>query len=961
MPVALVLVSHVASLASGVRELALQMAGSVPIVAAGGTDEGGVGTSFDKILTAVLEVSSPAGVVILYDLGSAQMTAELVLETLPPEEAALIHLVDAPLVEGALAAATTAEGGGNLEEVIAAARAAGTSPTAPAPTTAASAERATLTLRNPLGLHARPAAQLASALTGLDATVTIETADGRTANARSLLTVVALSLRGGTEFTATATGPDAPAAIAAIRALVESAFGEADPTRPQPTAPPASTARTSTRAGASAPVATGASPATAGTAGGSPGAAVAPETVPTTPADTAPTGTPEVAGALPVTEAAPDTTSATVPTGTPEVAGASPGAEASADAGPTAPAAGTAPTTVPYGTAPTSPLPGTDTSPATAAASGIAPATEAALDTTSATAPSGTAPIGGVSATTPAAAGTAPATPAAGTAAGAAVASGVLRGGAGSPGIAVGPARWLRTTDPDVPDQPIGDPVAERARLDAALAVVDRDLAATATRVGGDAGAVAGAHRVLLGDPALRDPAYAQIDAGHSAPSAWWTASTAAATALAGSDDQLVAERAADVRDVAHAVLDALGVSTSGPLPDVHGAVVVATDVVPSQVAALVRAGAAALVVAGGGTTAHATIIARGLGLPAVVALGRATDDIHEGAPTIVDGSTGTVTLDPPPQVVAEAQAAAAEEQQQKAEERAAAAAPVLDATGRHVLVAANVGSRPEAEAAVANGADGVGLLRTELLFLDRAELPTEDEQTAQLVDLLSVLGDRPVVVRTLDVGADKLLPALALDPVRNGPLGERGLRFGLAHLDILRTQLRAILRAAAGREDLSVLAPMVTLAWEARTFRRLVDDVSRELEDEGVAYGRPHEIGVMVEVPAAALAADEICAEVDFLSVGSNDLTQYVMAAERTNEAVASLYQPDHPALWRLYELLVASARAAGRRVAVCGEIAGDPAAAVRLVELGIDELSMAPASIPAVKAALRVALRTG
>ncbi len=578
----------------------------------------------------------------------------------------------------------------------------------------------------------------------------------------------------------------------------------------------------------------------------------------------------------------------------------------------------------------------------------------------------GTAPTqgptsGGASVTAPAVAGMAPTTPAAGTSPGAVVASGVLRGVAGSPGVAVGPARWLRTADPDVPDQPVGDPGAERARLDAALAVVDRDLAATATRAGGDAGAVAGAHRVLLGDPALRDPACAQIDAGQSAPSAWWTASTAAATALAGSDDPLVAERAADVRDVALAVLDALGVSTSGPLPDVHGAVVVATDVVPSQVAALVRAGAAALVVAGGGTTAHATIIARGLGLPAVVALGRATDDIHEGAPAIVDGSTGTVTLDPPPQVVAEAQAAAAEEQQRKAEERAAAAAPVLDATGRHVLVAANVGSRPEAEAAVANGADGVGLLRTELLFLDRAELPTEDEQTAQLVDLLSVLGDRPVVVRTLDVGADKLLPALALDPVRNGPLGERGLRFGLAHLDILRTQLRAILRAAAGREDLSVLAPMVTFAWEARTFRRLIDDVSRELDDEGVAYGRPHEIGVMVEVPAAALAADEICAEVDFLSVGSNDLTQYVMAAERTNEAVASLYQPDHPALWRLYELLVASARAAGRRVAVCGEIAGDPAAAVRLVELGIDELSMAPASIPAVKAALRVALRTG
>ncbi|MBM7783590.1 phosphoenolpyruvate--protein phosphotransferase [Tenggerimyces flavus] len=884
MPVALVLVSHSTALAAGVRELASQMAPSVALVAAGGTDEGGVGTSFDMVLAAVLEAANPAGIVILYDLGSAQMTAELAIETLDPSEAALVHIVDAPLVEGALAAAITAQGGADLAAVVAAAQSANSATPAPPPTPTAPYQRAVFTLRNPLGLHARPAAQLASALAGLEATVTVGTEDGRQADARSLLAVVALSLRGGAEVAVTATGADAGAALTAIRALVDTGFGEGtDPTGTTP----------------------------------APRAATHPATPPpplASASDTAPPGTP-------TPDAAP-----TAPTGAASAATPAPGAPPE----PTTPVAGMAePSSAP----------------------GRAPTTSAAAGTTQRAAPQPTTPAAGTAQPGSAPSG-APATTSA---------AGVLRGVAGSPGIAVGPARWLRAADPDVSDQPVGDPTAERARLDAALAAVDRDLAATRAGVGSDAAAIAAAHRALLGDPALRDPAYAGIDAGHSASSAWWTAATTAATALAESDDQLVAERAADVRDVALAVLDALGVPTRGPLPDVHGAVVIATDVVPSQIAALARAGAKALVVAGGGKTAHATIIARGLGLPAVVALGRATDDIREGTPTIVDGSTGTVRLDPPATEVAEAQAAAAEEQQRRAEERAAAAAPVLDATGRHVLVAANVGSRPEAEAAVANGADGVGLLRTELLFLDRAELPTEDEQTAQLVDLLSVVGDRPVVVRTLDVGADKLLPALHLDPIKNGPLGQRGLRFGLAHLDILRTQIRAILRAAAGRKHLSVLAPMVTFAWEARTFRRLIADVSSELEDEGVAYGRPHEIGVMVEVPAAALAADEICAEVDFLSVGSNDLTQYVMAAERTNEAVASLYQPDHTALWRLYELLVASARAAGRRVAVCGEIAGDPAAAVRLVELGIDELSMAPASIPAVKAALRAALGTG
>jgi multiphosphoryl transfer protein len=254
-----------------------------------------------------------------------------------------------------------------------------------------------------------------------------------------------------------------------------------------------------------------------------------------------------------------------------------------------------------------------------------------------------------------------------------------------------------------------------------------------------------------------------------------------------------------------------------------------------------------------------------------------------------------------------------------------------------------------------------VGLLRTELLYVDRPELPGEEEQVAELAEIFAALGDRPVVVRTLDAGGDKLLPALHLDPWRHGPLGERGLRHGLRHPTVLRTQLRAIARAATDcRGEVSVMAPMVTVAAEARAFRDLVGSVVRELAECDVPHRPPARVGVMIEVPAAALTAEEIGSEVDFVSVGSNDLAQYVMAADRTNDAVGELYQPDHPALWRLYETLVTGARRAGCEVAVCGELAASPDAAVRLVDLGVDELSMAPTAIPDVKAALREAFRS-
>ena len=806
MPVGLVLVAHVAELAEGVRVLAAQMAPGIAIAAAGGTDEGGIGTSFDKVLAAVLEVDDGSGVALLYDLGSAQMTAELVTETLDPDQAARVRIVDAPLVEGSLAAATTAAGNASLDAVVAAAEAAATgrNPNVEAagagpgqePVEAAPRLTASRVLHNAAGLHARPAAELARLVGRFDARVQLGRPDGPGVEVRSVLGVVALGLRVREEVAVSASGPQAKAALDAVVALVDDGFGEREAPAVEPPAEPR--------------------------------LLQPPETQGVTPA--------EVEGAPPAER------------------------------------------------------------------------------------------------------------------------PGILHGVPASPGVAVGPVHHLRRTEPAFPHRPHVDGAAERRRLEAAIAQVEATLHRRAVAGGPDAD-LAAAHQAMLADPILRDGAEQRIRAGLPAEAAWWQGIQAAGVLLAGGD-AYVQERAADVEEVGRAVLAELGVDTRPAIhaDDVAGAIVVADELLPTDVLGLAEAGVAGVAVARGGRTAHATLLARGLAVPLAVRLGRAVLEARDGVPALLDGDAGTLRIDP-----SESERGAADDRSRARaaatkRHRVEAAPPVVLAGGRRILVTANVGSLAEARAAVAAGANGVGLLRTELLWIGRPVAPDEDEQAAELVEILEVLGERPAVVRTLDVGGDKLLPALDLDPWRHGPLGVRGIRYAFDHPNLLRTQLRAVLRAAAtANGEVSVMAPMVTLAAEARAFRECVDAVAGELVEEGVAAARPARVGVMVEVPAAALAAAEICAEVDFVSVGSNDLAQYVLAADRTNDAVGHLYQPEHPALWRLYEDLVAAAAAAGCAVAVCGEVAGDPDMARRLVDLGVTELSMAPASVPAVKAALR------
>ena len=285
---------------------------------------------------------------------------------------------------------------------------------------------------------------------------------------------------------------------------------------------------------------------------------------------------------------------------------------------------------------------------------------------------------------------------------------------------------------------------------------------------------------------------------------------------------------------------------------------------------------------------------------------------------------------------------------------RSAATAPVVLADGRSITVAANVGSIADARMAVECGADAVGLLRTELLVLDKTVFPDEDEQTRDLAEIFEILGDRPIVVRVLDAGGDKPVATLDVDEKHNGFLGIRGLRYLLAHPALLHTQLRAICRASA-RHRVSVMAPMVTVASEVTAFRDAVDAAVESLRSDGIDHAAPEAVGVMVEVPAAALAADEICAVADFVSIGSNDLTSYTMAADRTEPGVADLLDPGSTAVQRILDQLCTQAVAASTPVAVCGEMAGMAEYAPGLVARGVWELSMAPARIPQIKAQLR------
>ena len=520
-----------------------------------------------------------------------------------------------------------------------------------------------------------------------------------------------------------------------------------------------------------------------------------------------------------------------------------------------------------------------------------------------------------------------------------------------------------------------GNPEEEWRALEAARLEVMEDLrrsrAAMEDRAGASEAAIFDAHLLLVDDPGLLEPAReAVFTRGEPAGRAWAEAIACAAAAWDALDEPYQRARAADVRDVGGQVLRRL--APGGGVPAQPGAqsgsagqerdaettgapaVFVTGELAPADVAGFAPGAVAGVACAGGGPTAHAVILARALGVPVVVGAGEALLRVEDGTPLLVDGDAGTVTVRPPAEELA-----ALEERRQTHEQEAAAAAglasaPAMTRDGTTIAVEANIGRAGEADAAVSAGADGVGLLRTEFLFLDAMELPDEDEQAAAYEAVAAALQGRPLTIRTLDAGADKPLAALPSAPERNPFLGVRGLRLSLLHPDQLRCQLRAALRTAAAH-PVRVMFPMVAEADELRRARAVLDEARAELATRGVPLPEHLEVGVMLEVPSAALLAEQLAPLADFFSVGTNDLTQYTLAAERGNAGVAALGDPLHPAVLRLIERTAAAALAAGRTVAVCGEAAGDPAAVPLLLGLGVRELSMSAVRIAAAKQAVR------
>ena len=483
---------------------------------------------------------------------------------------------------------------------------------------------------------------------------------------------------------------------------------------------------------------------------------------------------------------------------------------------------------------------------------------------------------------------------------------------------------------------------ALRARRDAAVHGTERE--------------VLDAHLSIAEDPGLRTRAAAAVTAGEGAADAVFSAAGHFSEVFRASGSALLAERAIDIHDVAEAVIRALAPDVS-PEPAVglgDDSVVVAARLGPAQLLALPRARIRGLVLAEGGTLSHTVVLARAFGVPCVTGIEGVERVLATGDEVIVDGERGLVVLAPKEAVTrfyesqCEFLAAAAKRLEKFRTARGASA------DGRRIEVGANVGTVEEAGSAFENGAEGIGLFRTELMFLDRDEPPTEEEQYAILAETARLAAGRPVIVRTLDVGADKPLSWLRHLPERNPALGYRAIRMYAEHAGLVDGQLRAILRAGAVG-PVKVMFPMVGTPEEARELRALVERVKGRLAAEGVAHDPAVEVGVMLEVPSAVLSVRAIAREVDFFSVGSNDLAQYLFAVDREDTRLAHLGNPFHPAFLKLLEAAVDGAHAEGRWIGLCGELGGRPLAAPLLLALGFDEVSVSPPRVLAAKAAFR------
>jgi len=535
-----------------------------------------------------------------------------------------------------------------------------------------------------------------------------------------------------------------------------------------------------------------------------------------------------------------------------------------------------------------------------------------------------------------------------------------LKGIPASKGIAIGTSFVYQPEKPKIEEWKVKNTRTEIKRFQIAVEKskeqISKIYAKSKEEVGEDTARIFEAHLLFLDDPALLE----KIKNGIKEKKLNAEASVAKAVEeftviFENMSDEYMRARAADVQDVGQRIVrNLLGLTEKSLDKLTFPSIIIAKDLTPSETAQMKKSFVLGFCTAAGGITSHTAIMARMLEIPAIVGLGEEILYVKSGQRLVVDGKEGNVIIDPSKELVAEYQKCQQKLKALRKETLALTQIPAMTRDGHQVEVVANIGDVNSAKIALEYGAEGVGLLRTEFLYLDRNSPPSEEEQYTAYKAIADIMGQRPLIIRTLDIGGDKKLPYFDFGEELNPFLGWRAIRFCLDHVDLFRKQLRAILRASKDR-NVKIMFPMIADVDEIRRAKKILNEVKAELKKLGILFADDIEVGIMVETPAAAMAIDILSEEVDFFSIGTNDLIQYTMACDRTNEKVTYLYQILHPAILRLVNNIIKTAHNNDKWVGMCGEMAGEPLAIPILLGFGLDEFSMNPAAVPKAKEIIR------
>ncbi len=525
-----------------------------------------------------------------------------------------------------------------------------------------------------------------------------------------------------------------------------------------------------------------------------------------------------------------------------------------------------------------------------------------------------------------------------------------IQGKGVSTGIGMGPLYFYRRAKTEIPNYTVEDTNAEWLRFKGAQSIAMDQLGELAEKArveaGDDAAFLFETHQMMAEDLDYEEAIQGMIEEGHNAEFAVSETGNQFADMFASMDDAYMQGRAADVKDVSSRILSILCGVVQGGIDSPVPVLLASDDLAPSETIQLDKSKILGFITSFGSSSSHTAILARTMGIPAIVGLGDSLDPIYEGRQVVVDGGTGTVIIDPTDDVKADFTKKREEQLQQRALLETLKGQPNITKDGKSIRIYCNIGSPEDVDAVLVNDGGGIGLFRSEFLYLNSKTYPTEEEQFEAYKAVLQGMGDKEVIIRTCDIGADKQIDYFELPKEENPAMGMRALRISLSRPGFFRTQLRALYRASA-YGNLGIMFPMVTSVWEVRETKKLIESVKAELHAEGLPYSDHVEIGVMIETPAAAMVSDRLAKEVDFFSCGTNDLTQYTLACDRQNNDLGRFYDPHHLSVVRLLKMVVENAHRNNVWVGICGELGADLDMLETFLAIGVDELSVTPRAV--------------